>query len=129
MADFNHEIPEEYLDDSFDFGFTAADDGDLNELLELDASKTTPDEIAAIKSQLDLILEMNSTCEGANQVKAQYDELLKAKLLEIERAVVPLLLNLKKNKGKDYIHWPGKQREAQCDLQIQKVLGMTRSGL
>ena len=88
MADFNHDIPEEYLDDSFDFGFTAADDGDLNELLELDASKTTPDEIAAIKSQLDLILEMNSTCEGANQVKAQYDELLKAKLLEIERAVV-----------------------------------------
>ena len=112
MADFNHDIPEEYLDDSFDFGFTAADDGDLNELLELD-----------------LILEMNSTCEGANQVKAQYDELLKAKLLEIERAVVPLLLNLKKNKAKDYIHWPGKQREAQCDLQIQKVLGMTRSGL
>jgi len=129
MADFNQDIPEEYLSDDFDFGFTAADEGDLNELLELDASKTTPDEIAAIKSQLDLILEMNSTCEGANQVKAQYDELLKAKLLEIERAVVPLLLNLKKNKGKDYIYWPGKQREAQCDLQIQKVLGMTRSGL
>ena len=102
---------------------------EVAELLELDASKTTPDEIAAIKSQLDLILEMNSTCEGANQVKAQYDELLKAKLLEIERAVVPLLLNLKKNKAKDYIYWPGKQREAQCDLQIQKVLGMTRSGL
>ena len=129
MADFNQDIPEEYLSDDFDFGFTAADEGDLNELLELDASKTTPDEISAIKSQLDLILEMNSTCEGANQVKAQYDELLKAKLLEIERAVVPLLLNLKKNKGKDYIYWPGKQREAQCDLQIQKVLGMTRSGL
>jgi hypothetical protein len=129
MADFNQDIPEEYLSDDFDFGFTAADEGDLNELLELDASKTTPDEIAAIKSQLDLILEMNSTCEGANQVKAQYDELLKAKLLEIERAVVPLLLNLKKNKAKDYIYWPGKQREAQCDLQIQKVLGMTRSGL
>ena len=129
MADFNQDIPEEYLSDDFDFGFTAADEGDLNELLELDASKTTPDEIAAIKSQLDLILEMNSTCEGANQVKAQYDDLLKAKLLEIERAVVPLLLNLKKNKAKDYIYWPGKQREAQCDLQIQKVLGMTRSGL
>ena len=129
MADFNQDIPEEYLSDDFDFGFTAADEGDLNELLELDASKTTPDEIAAIKSQLDLILEMNSTCEGANQVKAQYDELLKAKLLEIERAVVPLLLNLKKNKAKDYIYWPGKQREAQCDLQIQKVLGMTRSGV
>ena len=129
MADFNQDIPEEYLSDDFDFGFTAADEGDLNELLELDASKTTPDEIAAIKSQLDLILEMNSTCEGANQVKAQYDELLKAKLLEIERAVVPLLPNLKKNKAKDYIYWPGKQREAQCDLQIQKVLGMTRSGL
>ena len=30
MADFNHDIPEEYLGDSFDFGFTAADDGDLN---------------------------------------------------------------------------------------------------
>ena len=74
-------------------------------------------------------MALNATCEGAAQVANQYDELMTARLLEIERAIVPLLVNLKKNNEKDYIYWPGAQRKAQCELQIQKVLGLCRSDL
>tara|TARA_R110002073_G_scaffold74686_1_gene182622 strand:- start:156 stop:521 length:366 start_codon:yes stop_codon:yes gene_type:complete len=116
---------EEYSNGDFDFGFTAADEDELNALVHLD-DQTTPDEIKDMQEKLDLILQMNSTCEGAGAVKQQYDELLAAKMIEIERIILPLLLNLKKNKQKDYLYWPGGQREAKCDLQIQKVLNITR---
>ena len=122
----NQEIPEEYINGDFDFGFTAADEDELNALVQLDDA-TTPDEIKEMQEKLDLILQMNSTRDGANQVKEQYDELMEAKMHEIEQVVLPLLVNLKKNKAKDYIHWPGGEREAKCDLQIQKLLNITRS--
>tara|TARA_R100001015_G_C4620628_1_gene177628 strand:- start:660 stop:1040 length:381 start_codon:yes stop_codon:yes gene_type:complete len=117
-------IPEEY--DNFDFGFTAADEDELNSLVKIDDA-TTPDEIIEMQEKLDLILQMNSTCEGAGAVKKQYDDLLSAKMNEIEKIIMPLLVNLKKNKQKDYLYWPGAQRETQCDLQIQKIINITRS--
>jgi len=120
------EIPNEYLDSEFDFGFTSVDEDELNGILSAAGASTTPDEILDIKSKLDLILEMNSTCEGSHAVKEQYDELMKAKLGEVERIVLPLLVNLKKNPGKDYIYWPGGEREAKCDLQAQRILNITR---
>ena len=122
----DHQIPDEFLNDEFDFGFTAADEDELNALVQID-DQTTPDEIKEMQEKLDLILQMNSTCEGSVAVKDQYDELLKVKMEEIEKVTLPLLLNLKKNKAKDYIHWPGGEREAKCDLQIQKLLNITRS--
>ena len=122
----DEQIPEEYLDSNFDFGFTAADEDELNSLIKLDDA-TTPDEIKEMQDKLDLILQMNSTCEGAGAVKQQYDELLQAKMKEIERVTLPLLVNLKKNKEKDYLYWPGGQRQTQCDLQVQKLLTITRS--
>jgi hypothetical protein len=122
----DHQIPDEFLNDEFDFGFTAADEDELNALVQID-DQTTPDEIKEMQDKLDLILQMNSTCEGSVAVKDQYDELLKVKMEEIEKVALPLLLNLKKNKAKDYIHWPGGEREAKCDLQIQKLLNITRS--
>ena len=120
------EIPEELLNGDYDFGFTAADEDELNALVQLD-DQTTPDEIKEMQEKLDMILQMNSTCEGSYAVKEQYDELLKVKMEEIEKVTLPLLLNLKKNNQKDYIHWPGGEREAKCELQIQKVLNITRS--
>jgi len=122
----NQNIPEEYLNGDFDFGFTAADEDELNALVQLD-DQTTPDEIKEMQEKLDLILQMNSTCEGTNEVKIQYDELLAAKMNEIEKATLPLLLNLRKNKEKDYLYWPGGEREAKCDLQVQKILNITRN--
>ena len=122
----NHQIPDEFLNDDFDFGFTAADEDELNALVQLD-DQTTPDEIKDMQEKLDLILQMNSTCEGSVAVKNQYDELLNVKMTEIEKVALPLLLNLKKNSQKDYLYWPGGEREAKCDLQIQKLLNITRS--
>jgi hypothetical protein len=110
-----------------DFGFSTVNQEELGNLISPTLGE--PEEIAAIKSKLDMILEMNSTCEGAIAVKAQYDELLKARMTEIEKVILPLLASLKKNKAKDYIFWPGAQREAQCDLQIQKLLSLTRAKL
>jgi len=117
--------PEDYAD--FDFGFTAADEDELNSLMGAGTEDLTSEQIADMKEKLDLILQMNSTCDGANQVKEQYDELMAAKMQEIEQVMLPLLVNLKKNKGKDYLYWPGGQRETQCELQIQKLLTITRN--
>jgi hypothetical protein len=118
--------PEDYAD--FDFGFTAADGDELNNLLGGSTSEdATSEQIKEIQDKLDLVLELNSTCEGAGAVKEQYDELIQAKMHEIEQVVLPLLVNLKKNKEKDYLFWPGSQRETQCDLQIEKLLNITRS--
>lgn len=122
----NQNIPDEFLNGDFDFGFTAADEDELNALVQLD-DQTTPDEIKEMQEKLDLILQMNSTCDGATAVKEQYDQLLLAKMEEVEKATLPLLVNLKKNKQKDYLYWPGGEREAKCDLQIQKLLNITRN--
>ena len=118
-------IPEEYLNDDYDFGFTSVDEDELHNIMNGN-DVLTSEEIQAIQDKLDLVLQMNSTCEGSVAVKEQYDELLAAKMEEIERNVLPLLLNLKKNKTKDYLYWPGGQRVTQCDLQIQKLLSTTR---
>jgi hypothetical protein len=127
---FQENIPDDilkqYMEEGSDFGFSTVDQNELGSILN---PSTDSEEITAIKAKLDQIIEMNSTCEGAIAVKAQYDELMKARLLELEKNIVPLLLNLKKNKEKDYIYWPGAQRIAQCDLQINKIINLTRNGL
>jgi nitrate reductase alpha subunit len=112
-------------EESADFGFTAVNE---NELSSIVSPQSNP-EINNIKEKLDLILEMNSTCEGAIAVKAQYDQLVKARMEEIEKNIIPLLMSLKKNKDRDYIYWPGAQRLAQCDLQLQKIINTTRASL
>jgi hypothetical protein len=119
--------------DSFDnndsFGFMAVNEDELKDLIGGGATdeQVTPEQIAAIQDKLQLIVEMNSTCEGAGAVKAQYDELLKAKMNEIEQLVLPLLINLKKNGDKDYLYWPGAQRTAQVELQTERILKITQS--
>lgn len=117
--------------DGFDsdqsYGFMAVNEDELKEILGEKAGPSTPEEIQNIKEKLDLIMQMNSTCEGANAVKEQYDELLRAKMSEVQSLIMPLLLNLKKNGDKDYMYWPGAQRVAQCDLQIEKILNVTQT--
>ena len=118
----------EFMDgfDDANYGFMAIDEDELNKILDKTAG-TAPEEINDIKNKLDQIIELNSSCDGAAAVKDQYDELMKAKMEEIESLVFPLLINLKKNETKDYLHWPGSQRKALCDLQVEKILRVTRS--
>jgi hypothetical protein len=127
MSDFQHDIPDEYTDNAFDFGFTAADENELGNLLGQDAETTSVDEILDIQNKLAQIITMHSTCEGTTAVKTEYENLMKAKMLEVEKIVIPLLVNLRKNKNKDYLYWPGGQREAQCNLQVEKLLNITRA--
>jgi hypothetical protein len=111
------------------FGFMAVNEDELRDILGggTPEEKVTPEQISAIQDKLQLILEMNSSCEGAGAVKAQYDELLAAKMNEIEQLVLPLLINLKKNGDKDYLYWPGPQRTAQVELQTERILQITQS--
>jgi len=118
------DILQQYMSAGSDFGFSAVNETELNGIVNKNSA-----EIDSIKQKLDLILEMNSSCEGALAVKSQYDELIKARMLEIEKTIIPLLLNIKKNGDKDYIFWPGKQRTAQCDLQLNKIISLTRANL
>lgn len=50
---------------------------------------------------------------------------LRGKIKTLEKLIMPLLLNLKKNPDNAYIHWPN--RTELIDQQIAKILGITRS--
>jgi len=58
-------------------------------------------------------------------VRAATVEELKKRLLEVEKMVMPLLVNLMKNPEKEYIKWPN--RVPVIEQQIQKILSITRS--
>jgi len=50
---------------------------------------------------------------------------LKAKISTLEKLIMPLLLNLRKNPENAYIHWPN--RAPLIDSQITKILDITRN--
>ena len=58
-------------------------------------------------------------------VRAATVEELKSKLLEVEKMVMPLQVNLMKNPEKEYIKWPN--RVPVIEQQIQNILAITRS--
>lgn len=87
-------IPQEYLNNEWDFGFTAVDEDTVVEPI-------------------------------VNNVQTTAEEQLKLKLLEVEKLIMPLLVNLMKNPEKDYIHWPN--RTPLIQKQIDRVLAVTRS--
>ena len=58
MADFQSEIPEEYLDSDFDFGFTAVDEDELNNI-----TSDTPTEPSSDVSSEEMV-EISSSIEA-----------------------------------------------------------------
>jgi hypothetical protein len=77
---------------------------------------------ATLQSQgqsLDSILD-----EVEERTTATRDE-CKAKLLEVERLILPLLQNLMKNPEKEYILW--RNRSEKISSQIDKITAVTRS--
>lgn len=59
-------------------------------------------------------------------VKTATVEELKAKLLEVEKLVMPLLVNLlKDSETKEYIKWPN--RKPVIEKQIERILSITRT--
>ena len=53
-------------------------------------------------------------------------EEVKEQMAKLEKLILPILYNLKKNPEKDYIVWDGAKRVAACEAQIQRILEITR---
>lgn len=110
------------LPDDYDFGFSFADDDDVQSTTQTQQS-TNNEEIAALQQKIDSLMDAQ---EKALQtaVTAAIEEKYKAKLKEVEGMILPLLVNLKKNPDKAYINWPN--RETVINKQIERILAVTR---
>ena len=53
----------------------------------------------------------------------------KEQMQKLEKLILPILYNLKKNPEKDYIVWDGAKRSAACEAQIQRILEITRDAV
>lgn len=106
--------------DDYDFGFSFADDESVP---STPAAQQNNEEIQELKDKLDTLLSAQEQTLNSAMVAA-IEEKYKARLKEVEGMILPLLLNLKKNPEKAYIHWPN--RGPVIDKQIEKITKVTR---
>jgi len=128
-------IPKEYLDSTFDFGFTTSDDEFplpvTPTVLPSDISEPIIQRIDVIEEHLLDITEALNRIETASAdfdttaYKALIEKDVKAKLASVEKLIMPLLVNLLKNPEKDTIKWPNRAPIIQA--QVDKIIAITRS--
>lgn len=123
-----NKIPQEYMD--MDFGFSAVDDIPSTpptfdpQPIQQDVEGIN-DNIIRIEQKIDaLIRKMSDYDDEFNMVKEQTEGEVKSKLVEVEKLIMPLLVNLLKTSDKDYIHWPNRKDKVQS--QIDRLLAITR---
>jgi len=129
------DIPAEYT--NLDYGFSAVDEATFQ--ANQDSAESTPpsiDEndltrvvlnaIAPLEDKLDTLLTRRNVEESddLNLAIAQAQDEISGKVTELEKIVMPLLVNLLKTSDKEYIHWPN--RAPQVQATIDKVLAITR---
>jgi len=183
MANFNIEIPDEYLDGGEDFGFTTVDTDEFEqaELAEREITADVADDLASglvnelnskisgiegkinavllrledstdsemmsppvdmsrIEEKIDKILSMENTemmsalnqqgesiravIDEVEERKGQLDDQYREKLSEVEKTVLPLLINLTKNPDREFLKWPDRSEKVRG--YIQRVLTLTR---
>jgi peptidoglycan hydrolase CwlO-like protein len=129
-------IPEEYLS-GFDFGFNAVDEVPQS-TVQVD---TTPieqdveginDNVLRIEQKVDALVtainvlstKMMNLDDEFDVIKTTTEDEVRSKLTDIEKLIMPLLVNLLKTSDKDYIHWPNRKEKIQS--QIEKLLELTR---
>ena len=131
MAD----IPAEYA--NADYGFSAIDEATY--IAKQDTATETPPSIdendltrvvlnalSPLEDKLDSLLTRHNV-EESDDVQlaiAQAQQEVKGKVEDLEKLIMPLLVNILKTADKEYIHWPN--REAQVKGTIDKVLAITR---
>lgn len=108
----------------YDFGFSFADDETVTSTQAAAETASSNDKFLALQQKIDALLDSQEQIIQDALVKA-LEEKYKAKLKEVETLILPLLLNLKKNPDKAYIHWPN--RVGVIDKQIEKITAVTRS--
>ena len=111
-------IPEEYMD--FDYGFTGVSEDDYRKKQNEADLKVSEIERTTSQKLRDAQLEVNKVEAAKDRLESTY----KDKLYEVEKVVMPLLVNLLKTSDKEYIYWP--KRKDQIEQQIDKVLSLTR---
>lgn len=125
-------ILDEYM--NADFGFSAVDE------IPQSAQPTPPaDDVDGLKDNIERIeanlSQLIQTVNALNNhitdlddefdvVKTTTEQEVKDKLVQVEKLIMPLLVNFLKTADKDYIHWPN--REATVKAQIDKLLAITR---
>ena len=129
-------IPQEYLSD-FDFGFNAVDDMPQAQV-QIDTKPLAEDvegindNIVRMEQKLDaLVTAMNglntklmNLDDEFDVVKSSTEQEVRSKLTQVEKLIMPLLVNLLKTSDKDYIHWPNRKEKIQS--QIDRLLEITR---
>ena len=129
------DIPAEYA--NMDFGFSAVDEAEFK-ANQHDAETTPPaidendlnrivlNSLAPLEDKIDRLLSRQQADESDDIqfAIAQAEEEVKGKVSELEKIIMPLLVNLMKTADKEYIHWPN--REKQVQNTIDKVLMLTR---
>ena len=129
-------IPKEYLESSFDFGFSTADDDTATivsspQITSQDISDPIIERIKNLEINLGEALTILERIENAStpldteEYKALIEKDVRDKLVAVEKLILPLLVNLMKNPEKDTIKWPG--RAPIIEKQIEKILNITRS--
>lgn len=130
-------IPTEYLTirTEEDFGFSAVDESEVKQVVDettletkviREAVSSSSEVVTRVEQKLDTILELyNNGKLGLDAERIQIQEQTKSKLMELEKMIVPLLVNLMKNPDKEYIYWPNRRDKIQ--EQIDKIIAITRA--
>ena len=129
-------IPSEYLvlRHEEDFGFSAVDESEVNQVVDANTLETkiiretvstSNESVTRIEEKLDIMLSLYKDGKlGLEDESVKLHAQVKSKLLELEKLIVPLIVNLMKNPEKEYIYWPNRKEKLQ--EQLDKVLAITR---
>ena len=127
-------IPQEYLDNSIDFGFSAVDESEFkrdeadaetaNAVAE--AVSNTSEGVKSLEGKIDMLLDaIAGQSTEIEQRKSEVEADVKEKLNDVEKLIMPLLVKLLKTADKEYIKW--EDRGPAIQAQIDKLLAITRA--
>lgn len=129
-------IPSEYLmlRSAEDYGFSAVDESEVTQTVDENTLETkiiretvssSSEMLSGINEKLDRIFDLyNQGKLGLDVEREQLQKETAEKLMELEKMIVPLLVNLMKNPDKEYIYWPNRKDKIQ--EQIDRILAITR---
>ena len=111
-------------DDDFDFGFNTVDEAEVTEYeTEIKSRVAEQGETGSsdLEEKIDKLIELRQGDESQMDIlQKKYKE----QMLKLEKMIMPLLYNLRKNPEDIYIKWPN--RKEVIDKQIKKIVSITR---
>ena len=122
------------LDESFDWGFTAVSDDEVDQGKQqseainkvVEGSDNLQQQLNGLDTKLEQVLVIaNKKYEDRLQEKSiALESENKGKFEKIEKMIIPLLQNLAKTSDEPYIYWP--KRKEIIESQIERILKLTR---